>query len=344
MSDNILYHLVQPSNQKSSPGGYREAENVDFDLAFEGRKFISGSLRLEGDVQVFSDGGTTRVDPTAAAASDCKIDGRVGAHSFCSSFVTSFQNVGNVENLQSYPRLVAMKGAGQMSKNDMNNSDMVCEMRTPDPTLANKSIFKRVPKDYGGGGVGLVAGATAASQLKASMETDPSFSIKPLIGLNTLVGPNQTISYGQTGMIKITVNLEKNMGVLFGGDVTTAYTYRLQNLRMTFRSVPDDGQMAPVVMRTSLSIKNSMTSNVNNISSKVPAVCDSVTISYLPQVREYAPNFNNMALEEPPGFSKITYSFNDALNRFVTYQIDSKAEMGRRALDSIDFDGSVSIT
>ena len=125
MSDNILYHLVQPSNQKSSPGGYREAENVDFDLAFEGRKFISGSLRLEGDVQVFSDGGTTRVDPTAAAASDCKIDGRVGAHSFCSSFVTSFQNVGNVENLQSYPRLVAMKGAGQMSKNDMNH----CEFR-----------------------------------------------------------------------------------------------------------------------------------------------------------------------------------------------------------------------
>ena len=51
-----------------------------------------------------------------------------------------------------------------------------------------------------------------------------------------------------------------------------------------------------------------------------------------------------MALEEPPGFSKITYSFNDALNRFVTYQIDSKAEMGRRALDSIDFDGSSTMT
>lgn len=345
MSDNILYHLVQPSNQKSpgatgASGGYREAENVDFDLAFEGRKLVAGSLRLEGDVQVFSADGATRIEPGI----DIKIDERVGAHAFCSGWVTSFQNVGAVENLQSYPRLVAMKTCGQMSKNDMNNSDMVCEMRTPAPELAKRSILKRVPKAYGGGGAGLVAGASAATQLKAGMETDPDFSIKPLIGLNTLVGPNQVISYGQTGMIKVTVTLEKNMGALYGGAVTTANIYVLQNLRMTFRSVPDDGQMVPIVMRTSLAIKNSMTSAVNNVSSKVPAVCDSISLSYLPQEHEFSPNYNNLALEEPPAFSKITYSFNDALNRFVTYQIDSKAEMGRRALDSLDFDGSTTMT
>ncbi len=340
MTDNILYHLVQPDNVKSN--GYKENENLDFSLAFEGRKYVAGSLRFEADLQVFSTGGGA---PTPVApADDVKIACSVGAHSVCAGWVTSFQNAGVIENLQSYPRLVAMKAAGIYSKNDYNNSDMVAEMRSSSDKISRKSILPRVIKQYGGGGPGLVtAGAGADSQLKATMKTDPSFSIKPMIALNNLVGPNQMVSFAQSGMIKLTVTLEKNLGVLFGGAVTADYNYTLQNVRITFRSVPDDGPQ-PVVMRTSLALKNSMTSAANNISSKVPAVCDAVSISYLPQSHEYNAAYNNVALEEPPLFHSITYSFNDALNRFVTYKIDSKVEMGRRALDSLDSDGSHKMT
>jgi hypothetical protein len=339
MTDNILYHLVQPDNVKSN--GYKENENLDFSLAFEGRKYVAGSLRLEGDLQVFSTGGGA---PTPVApGNDVKIACSIGAHSVCAGWVTSFQNAGVVENLQSYPRLVAMKAAGIYSKNDYNNSDMVAEMRSSSDKISRKSILPRVIKQYGGGGAGLVAGGSATTQLTAAMKTDPSFSIKPMIALNNLVGPNQMVSFAQSGMIKLTVTLEKNLGVLFGGDVSADYNYTLQNVRITFRSVPDDGPQ-PVVMRTSLALKNSMTSAANNISSKVPAVCDAVSISYLPQSHEYNAAYNNVALEEPPLFHSITYSFNDALNRFVTYKIDSKVEMGRRALDSLDSDGSHKMT
>lgn len=324
--DEILYHSVQPNNVKD----YGENENIDFTLAFEGRKLIAGSLRFEAELFVSRNAGGDSITP----AQDVKIDPKIGGHAFVSSYTTSFQNVGVVENLTSAPRLVRMKADGTKSQSDMCNSDMVCELRSPSDIISRKQILQKIPATYGGGGDGLVA------SLPPNATVQPDFSIKIPTCLNNLVGSNQAVSYAQSGSIQITLTTERNLGSLYGASVGNDYYYELRNVRMTFRSVMDDGDVQPIVMRTSLCLKNSLSSATNNVSSKVPAICDSVSLSFLPQSRENQALFCNTNLENPPNVKKITFLFNDAFNKFITYEIKDKVEMIERGVESLNSDGS----
>ena len=63
MTEQIVYHRVIPENLKDS---YVEFDQVDFNLSFEGRKMVVGSLRIEGELEVKYDSrflnDTTSVD------------------------------------------------------------------------------------------------------------------------------------------------------------------------------------------------------------------------------------------------------------------------------------------
>lgn len=336
--ENILYHQVQAENVKNS---YKEYDTIDFILSFEDRALITNSVRFEAEFLVNSSGSSVSNNAVRlTGGQDCYIDPKLGGHSVCSSITTQFQNSGVVENLTEYPRSVKMRTDGTQTADDMMNSNFVCELRAPHKVISQKQILQKVPKEYGGGGAGKVVNAgTATAILQESMKSNPDFSIVPNICVNKVVSQNQRLDYQQSGAIKISIVLERNTGVLWGRDVDVNYNYELQNVKMCFMSAPSSGKPQPVQMINTLCLKSSLTSAVSNISSKVPAVCNSMTTSYLEQSREYSLNYNNNALAEPPNIKTISYMFNDSFNQFVSFEINNRVEMLRRGLESLSTRG-----
>ena len=55
MSNNILYHEVDPSNDAAS---FQEFNSIDFELQAPGRKLLKNSISVEFTLSVISDGVT----------------------------------------------------------------------------------------------------------------------------------------------------------------------------------------------------------------------------------------------------------------------------------------------
>tara|TARA_R110000787_G_scaffold5354_1_gene19577 strand:- start:5208 stop:6359 length:1152 start_codon:yes stop_codon:yes gene_type:complete len=320
--EKIIYHQVQPENVKSL---YKEYDQVDFQLGFEGRSLLCNSVRLEGNIKVTNNGTATIAD-TDDVAIDCKI----GAHSVIAGCVTQFQTKGVVENITDYPRLCKIHTECDKIENDMLNSNYTCELRSPHDRISNLMIRPIVPVTYGGEAAGKIANASAGSQTEL-----PSFSIKPKICINNATG-NIRLTDAQSGAVKLTFTLERNMGVLHGRALVAgnAYTYELSNLRVCYMSAPESAPQQ-VEMRCAVGLKSSINSAFSNTSSKVPAVCNSVSVSFIQQSHEYNGNFVNTAMEEPPSISKINYLFNDNTNQYVSYEIKDRADMIERGVSSV---------
>ena len=357
--NNNVYHQVLPENVKDQ---YSEYDTVDFSLSFENRAMVCNSIRLEGDIEILNNGnplcgvGGNTNDGTAKAQ-DVFIDPLSGAHVVINSCVSTFQNVGVIENLTEYSRYVKMNTVGRNSRDDMLQSNFVCEMRSPDRAVSNALIQPRVPADYGGGNTNAQHSGSSAgrsdninflhggtdNQLD-TMKTKPSFSIKPHICLNKVSGQGSpTLSHTKSGAVKLSFNLARNLEVLVGRDVTNNYSYNVSNLKICFRSVPDANPKNAVLMNTTLCLKSSLNSAFSNTSSKVPAVCNAVSVVFLNQLHEYQPTFNNQALEEPPNIRDVNYIFNDSTNQYISYQIDERNEMIQRGLESLDFVSSANV-
>jgi len=345
----LKYGQIQPENVKLS---YKENENVDFVLNFENEKLILNNIRLEGDFFLSKVGGDT---PQSINGTDrIGLDHRVGAHSFISGITTTFQNsnLGVIENINGdYPRLVAMTRAGNLSNNDLLNSNYVCELASPDNLLTEKLCKLRTPREFGSNPAtslqyqtekAPIANAPFSGAGSSASALLPNFSIVPHMCLNKSVGDNDLLDSRQSGAIKITFTLERNLNVIFGVDAIAGSSYQLRNLRLCYMSNIECpvSPAQPVQLRTSLSLKNSLLSSQANVASKVPAICDSVSISYLEQDREANPQYSNVALSMPPNFKRINYMFNDSFNNFYQYEIDNKVEMVQEGLNSMSVNGS----
>ncbi len=330
--ENVIYHQVQAENQKQF---WKENDTIDFILSFENRSLVCNSVRFEGNIRVSS----AVADTPLTSAEDVYLDNKIGIHSVIQSSVVQFQNQGVVENLTEMPRFVKQNTEGTKSDNDMNSSDMVSELRSGDKAITKLQIQPQVPKDYGGASGGHI------TSVPSQYITDPSFSIKPQFCLNKVMGNNINLTYTQSGAIKVSLTLEKNLGVLFGRDVDTNYNYILKNCKMCFMSVPM-GKPQPLTMMNTLCLKNSLTSAFSNTSSKVPAICNSVSCSFMRQSHEYSTDFCNTALEQPPNIKSMSYLFNDATNKFISFQIEDRVELYTRGLESLNGNGvnSVNLT
>lgn len=321
--ENVLNHSTPPETTKDS---YASFDNIDFNLDFEGRAIILNSIRLEGVLKVYSTGNTD-ITQLQQVGFDCK----VGAHSLISQLQVTTQSQGVIENLIEYPRLVKMKTDASLSENDLLQSNYVCELRAPVHDIAELMVQRKTPKAYNG--LTLAAGVGDLANIDAPAIVYPDFSIVPHMCLNQ-APKGSRLSYEKTGTIRLHFILERNMGALFGRSANTNYNYKLSDLKVVYTSVPD-GKFGPVQMRKSLCIKSSLTSATANLSSKVPAVCDSVAISYIPHSEEYQPTYSNVRLSTPPAITRMTYMFNDALNKFITFQITDNDEMIKRGLDGL---------
>ena len=343
-SIDYRYHTVECENIKDA--GYGENENVDFNLNFPGRALVCGTVRLEGEVEIYPTGIPNGVG--VAGTQRIAVDHMIGAHSFVQSCVTSFQNQGIVENATELPRYAKMITVGTARDQDMNDGKYVCELRSSDRVIEERVLMPRVVSDYGGGaidngddkhnGTGFIDPAEAAVIANLpNLITNPDFSIKPVIGLNTVVSAANTINYSSSGEIKLSFNLSRNFESMYGIDVAATTVYKLKNLEICYTSVPELSPQPPVSLKTSLCLKSNMNSQLSNHSARVPAICDAVSLSFVRLDREVSQLHLNTALEKPTNITNVKYMFNDSTSSYVTYELKNRLEIlhyGARALSN----------
>ena len=348
--DSYLLHSVECENVRSD--GYGEFDSVDFALDFSGRSMIAGSVRLEADYEVLRGGAALDPDNSAALRGDLVSNApEIGGHGFLHSWTTSFQKAGLVENLVEYPRYVAMKTAGTMSNNDLLCAEMVAEGRSPHDNIQRKIILPKVPVDLGGGGIGTSATQHRGSSFsryannKSSVQVTgtnivrPDFSLKPLICINNVLSQNSLVGYSKSGQIRLSVNLERDNVALYGPEMSDAvYTYRLYNMRITFASVPE-APMQPIQLKSHICLKSTINSALANVSSKVPAVCNSVAISFIRQDRETHNLFKNTELAKLPSVEKVRFMFNDSTNKYISYELKNIPEMIKEGTKAMNVGG-----
>jgi hypothetical protein len=314
MSREYVYHSVVPDTQKDS---YSSLTDIDFSLTFGGRKMVLNSVRFEADLNVLKDG----VDrPTTGE--DVKYDHMVGAHCFIENITTSLQNVGQVENMQSsYNRIVKMVADATMTEDDCLNADKVCELRSTTPEVAQNYCQ------------GIAPPLTTAI---ADTTLDADFSIKPYFCLNRAEADGEPhLSFRKSGVIYISVKLTRVLSSLFGEDVDATSTFVLKNPRISFMSVPDDGQDMPVLLRKSVAIKTSVVSNQSNISVQPPAVVDSCFISFQKQASENSYSANGLQTDILPELDELQFLYSNNTNTNLTYIMRSQPEMIKRYLEAL---------
>lgn len=313
MSDigNLVYSQVEPDAKKST---YEEFDTMDFVINVgQGKALVKNSCKLVGTVRLCNTGNTQ-------ATNDIRLNHNIGIHAVVDSTQVSFANgpkAGVVENLQNYARLVRMVETGTEDINDLCNASNLVELKGPSAKLGEAIQQRRVTLNTGG----------------ATISTDRDFVCKLQICLNKMDGDN--LPFEKTGAIRVSVNLAKNLSALEGGLAGSAANYKLSNVRLAYNSMDAPKGASQTVMRSAYNFKSSVLSSTANISARVPAICDAVSISVQRQDRESVNVLSNYGLEEPRNFKSIQYMFNDSTNQYISYVIESKEEALEKGIESL---------
>ena len=316
--DNLRYHEAQPENSNNS--GYGEFSSVDFVVNAAGRKLVKNSLRLEGDLEVFSDGGTTLIALTDIIG----VDSSIGAHAFFESWnITLPASKGLISNQQEYPRYVKSVAAATLCMDDYFDGMLQAELRGGHEQNGRIAVQGQ-------------ASDNTADDARQDVRKQ-NFCIKPMFSMNRSQGGNY--SFNKNGPVRISTNLSRNSAALFGASGAIAannYTYNLTNLRMRYMTVPEDGQDDKIIMNSYVSIKNSINGTAANISTLVPSQAVSgVTINFLEQSSDVSSSLNSNALHKYPTLKDVAYSFSDATNQYVSYTLTDLGDIQHKALEGL---------
>jgi hypothetical protein len=312
--NEIRYHSVQPLNLR--PDGYTDFDNIDFQVACQGRKILGNSVRILGNITVYPTQTATNLDE------NIYYDGLTGSHSWFQSITTSFQTVGQVENIQFYPNKVASKSRAQLANEDLFQSMYQCENRNPNGELNNI----------------LLKGTTAndAEAYVAGLNRPLDFAIKPDFCLNNFVaGTDSALPYAKTGDINIQLIVSRSVSVLYGGTSSGAgmigvdRNIRLTNVRLIFTSIPDDAKYAKEYsMVITSSLKQSLQSSYATISANAPlALCDRFWIVFVRQSDDTNPLANGLMTYRPPYVERVEYLYNDSFNGEFQYALLNEEEI-----------------
>ena len=323
MSNQYLQHRIFPLNTASK---YEQYTNVDFRLSFPGRKMVANTMRIEGRFNVYKNSTPDRLSDTDAKS---YFDNMVGINAVFQDLTTTTANQGNLELITEAPRYSKMVSSAMATENDMGNSHNSCELRNRTLVLSNR-MMRGEKFDF-----------QADSDIA---QNGMSFSTKPICCLNSAMsgGSLPEVKYSTTGDITFSVRLARNEAVFFGSDVETArvagdnYNYDLSELSVVFSSVPDDNQpQMPITLATVLNVRQSIQSTFSNISVNIPSMSNGCSVSFLKQSEENNYKFNNTRLERPLKVSQVEYLFNDATNKYITFNLKSQTEILGRYLDSM---------
>tara|TARA_Y100000385_G_C13038210_1_gene614026 strand:- start:144 stop:1295 length:1152 start_codon:yes stop_codon:yes gene_type:complete len=305
----MKYHNVQPQNLKHSYGEY---DQLDFDLVNIGKIKLNTIRFCFGIESPSGEDGGQLANPTTHR--NYYYDNLVGGHSFIDSITTEFsqgKKAGIIENIQSYPRYVKMAHSATSCNLNQMNSAAVCEGRASSLNQIN---------NYVRGEINGFADAAAAADTN---HKKPTFAVKPKFCLNSATSPSAQpeLSGRQSGSVRVSLRLARNEHVYFGEDAD-GLAYQLSDCRLTYISVDDDGQDEPIFMNTKINIKKSVNADATNMSVRIPAVVQAVSASFLDQeVQNDLVNTNTLDLQRPEAVSRVVFSFNDAMNRLISYEL-----------------------
>ena len=311
MSNNLLYHEVQPSNDSSS---FKEFNSIDWELLAPNRKLLKNSITIECTLKVTSNGASP-----VAVDRVIQLDNKIGYHGIFESWNTSTAQVGIIENIQDYGRYVAMVSAATLDENDLLNVRYQAEGRS-------------LTED---GGRYALQPPRGRCKLGTPIEHlgNHDVCVYPKIALNSIMGDDY--SFNKNGSIRITTNLARNNNFLFGSGMAGS-TYEISNVKLHYLSVPDDGKQSMMMMNTVVSVKSAINSDSANLSFKVPAKsCSGVVMSFIRQSHENADGLNSYALEKLPNINSVQYMFNSSTNQGISYVIEDDGELIKRGLAAL---------
>jgi len=308
--DNLVYHSVVPANDNSL--GFTEFNTIDFELEVEGRKLIPNSIRVDFDLEVFSSTGVLTNNKRVA------VDNYIGGHAFFESWQVSTQSQGLLSNEQEYSRWAKTFFTATLDADDTNSAYAQAEGRSCHPACGEVPV-EQVANH----------GTDAAATL-----IDNALTIKPLISLNRMMGDGY--SFSKNGFIRVSCNLARNNNALYGADAVATTSYILKNVRLRFTTMPDNGKQGKMLMNSYTNIKATSNSQAFTIDSKVPSkLVNGVVINFIDQARENDTKSNTHNLEQYPQLDSVTYSFNNALNKYITYSITDRGDMVRKGLQAL---------
>ena len=307
LQQRVLYHQVTPQSEKTT---YTQFDQCSFLLSVgTGRSLLPQSVRVLGDIRLnrgadkFGNGG------------QCW-DKNIGAGSFIDSISVQTQNQGLLENIQNYARYVAMDSCATLNELDMLNSINMCELKVVNE-LQSLTLAK-----------GIAPSLTTGTPVVR----DPDFSVKPLCCVNKM---SRDLPFDKSGIVTLQLNLQRDMTAVFGSAQDSNTTYEIRNLRVTYKSIADPKDPSPTEMGVVYNIKSNILSGTASISANVPAVCDSVAISFIQDQHDSVPVYNSYKLENVQGLEEVQYLFNDSTNSLIAYVIRDQTEMVERFLDAI---------
>ena len=309
----VIYHSVEPEANRSS---YTEFNTVDFVINTD-RNLIRNSVRLEGELRVLTNGADR-----AVFTDRIHLNKRIGAHALIESSRVSVGSGNIIENIKTdYPRFVHMAQSATMSPDDYFAGSQLCELKAPSTDAAVAYACGKAERHAGGG---------------AQTFDDIDFSFKPFICINRMSGDLQMGRVGNE--VRLSINLNRKENALSGIGQLATTTYEIRNLRLTYRTSPP-APVPQVQMNSVVDIKSVLQSSNANISTRVPAVCSAVSVSFLKQSKENGLNTDNHALERPPQLDEVQFLFNDATNRLVQYQQTDYGEYLNGYLESLRTNG-----
>jgi hypothetical protein len=148
------------------------------------------------------------------------------------------------------------------------------------------------------------------------------------------------IPFSKTGRMRISTNLT-TPNRLFQNQLTAAGAsgFRLANVRLNFRSVPEVASKAPITAMKVVALKTTISSSLANMSVNIPSpAATGITLCFQRAANENSASLNCNKLEYI-NVSSVQYMFNSA-NSYLSYKIDDKAEMIKRAIASFTADSS----
>lgn len=308
----VHYHESRPLNDNSS--GFKEFDSVDWEIEDQGRKLLKNSIYVEADLIVFTSGSTQVALQDAVGVSR-----DIGFHSFFESWSVDAKSQ-NIQNIQHYPRYCNIIETC---------SSNIGSVYSPASQAEGKQVSDEACR--------YACQAVAVRQITASdvvLSDVAQICIKPKICLNSQAGDDY--SFAKNGAIRISCNLARNGTALHGVDVVYNSSYQLNNIRLKYITVPDDGKQAPILMNSVVSVKNTINSNQANLSVKVPAqAVQGVIVSYISQADETSLTNDSYVLQKIPQHDEIEYLFSDSQSKYVSYAITDQDEMALRGLEAL---------
>ena len=311
---SVKYRSIFPVSQQSE---YTENQNVDFIMNLNGEKLVPGTVEVEGFCAIYAD----KANETGTAGhEEIGYDPLSGYHGLFRDLTTEFEQLGIVESLQYYPRLVK---AGRLCTEYYGSLGLETK----------NSVEGCAPV------INIACGL--AEGIGGKRQSNIPFSVKLQNILNKASAP---LASSSTGEIRIRIRLASDDEFIFGEDyVSGTGGYKITDLKLRFQTVPDDGKKQSVTMERYQAYTTNLDTNNQNVSAFIPGLCDAVHLTFIAVNDEINPIKNYLACEplpgKPPlgasndevpgeyGAERVFYAVNDVDTALVGFTMESREEL-----------------